>query len=222
MWLKNGSGVSICALPVPSRSRTTSTVVSLVFRDTVADLPIVRCGVSRGRRVGSNWCIVLWAMSDVETGAATQLFAGEIDPQERGRLEEQYGRRFAAGETLLEEGAPAHHVFLLQEGRVPLLRRVAKRDRGLTIVKPRDLFGEGALRDVPAHASRAVALTDGRLLALDRDGVRAFVEDHPPVAVSLIERLLYPLRHADDQVEIMMMSGAETMVPSPLLKLASK
>jgi CRP-like cAMP-binding protein len=160
-------------------------------------------------------------MSDVETGAAAQLFAGDIDLQERGRLEEQYGRRFAAGETLLEEGAPAHHVFLLQEGRVRLLRRIAKGERGLAIVKAGDLFGEGALRDVPAHASRAVALTDGRLLALDREGFRAFVEDHPRVAVSLIERLLYRLRDAEDQIEIMMMNGPETRVTSALLKLAN-
>jgi CRP/FNR family cyclic AMP-dependent transcriptional regulator len=164
---------------------------------------------------------LLRAMSDVETGAATQLFAGEIDPEERGRLEEQYGRRFGVGETLLEEGAPARHVLLLQEGRVRLVRRVANAERGLTILTRGDLFGEGALRNVPAHAFTAVALTDGSLLALDREGFHAFVESHPRAAIPLIERLLYRLRDAEDQVEIMMMSGPETRVTSALLKLAN-
>jgi len=181
----------------------------------------VRREVSRGRRTGSNWCYLLRGMSDVETGGATKLFAGEIDPQERGRLEEHYGRRFGVGETLLEEGAPARHVFLLQEGRVRLLRRVANVERGLSILKRGDLFGEGALRNVPAHASTAVALSDGSLLALDRDGFHALVERHPRLAIPIIERLLYRVRDAEDQIEIMMMTGPETRVTSALLKLAS-
>src|SRR5215469_10584382 len=65
--------------------------------------------------------------------------------QERARLLERYGRNFVAGETLFQEGTAAREAFLLQEGRVRLLKRVAMSDRSVAVVRPGDLFGEGAL-----------------------------------------------------------------------------
>ncbi|HSY22951.1 MAG TPA: cyclic nucleotide-binding domain-containing protein, partial [Polyangiaceae bacterium] len=70
---------------------------------------------------------------------ATDVSGGDIPAQERARLMARYGRRFAAGETILQEGSPAQESFLLQEGRVRLLRRVAMTDRSLAILSPGDL-----------------------------------------------------------------------------------
>jgi CRP-like cAMP-binding protein len=81
----------------------------------------------------------------------------DIGPQERARLLGRYGRRFVAGDTLFREGTPANEVFLLQEGRVRLLKRVAMADRSLAVIKPGDLFGEGALLMGMSYGATAVA-----------------------------------------------------------------
>jgi len=148
--------------------------------------------------------------------------AEEIGPQERARLLGRYGRRFVTGETIFQEGTPAHDAFLLQEGRVRLLKRVAMNDRSLALVKPGDMFGEGALVEGASYGSTAVALTDGVVLALDRDTFRSLMANHPQVAARVVDQLVRRVRDAEDQIEIMMLRGVQTKVTGALLKLVGR
>jgi CRP-like cAMP-binding protein len=145
-----------------------------------------------------------------------------IGSQDRARLLERFGRRFASGETLLEEGAPAREAYLIQEGRVRLLRRVGLTDRSLAVLKTGDLFGESVLIEGASHSSTAVALTDGALLALDRSTFCGLFERHPPVAMRVVDQLVRRLRDAEDQIEILMLRGDESKVVGALLKLAGQ
>jgi CRP/FNR family cyclic AMP-dependent transcriptional regulator len=146
----------------------------------------------------------------------------DLAPQERSRLLGRYGRRYTAGETVFEEGAPAREAFLLQEGRVRLLKRIGVTDRSVALLKPGDLFGESALMEGLPYGSTAVALTDGVVLALDRGTLRMLLKDHPPIATRVIDQLVRRLRDAEDQIEIMMLRGVQSKVTSALLKLAAR
>jgi CRP-like cAMP-binding protein len=154
-----------------------------------------------------------------QSGAAA---TDAIGAQERSRLLGRYGRRFAAGEALFQEGEPAREAFLLQEGRVRLLKRVAMADRSVAVIKPGDLFGESALLEGMAYGATSVALTDGVVLALDRATFRSLFEHHPQVALRAIDQLVRRLRDAEDQIEIMMLRGVQSKVTSALLKLAGR
>jgi CRP-like cAMP-binding protein len=145
-----------------------------------------------------------------------------IGPQERARLLGRYGRRFVAGEAIFREGSLAREAFLLQEGRVRLLKHVAMAERSLAVVKPGDLFGEGALLEGTTYGSTAVAMTEGVVLALDRATLRTLLEEHPPVAMRAVDQLVRRLRDAEDQIEIMMLRGVQSKVTSALLKLAGR
>src|SRR5437868_2768963 len=112
--------------------------------------------------------------------------AVEIAPADRARLIARFGRTFASGEALFREGEPAKEAFLLQEGRVRLLKRVRLVERSLMVLKPGDLFGESALLDAAARNSTAVALTDGVALALDQATFRSLLVNYPSVAVRVM------------------------------------
>jgi CRP-like cAMP-binding protein len=140
--------------------------------------------------------------------------------QERARLFSRYGRRFVAGETLFREGDTAREALLLQEGRIQLLKRVGMTDRRLAMVKPGDLLGEGALLPDRTYGSTAVGLTDGVVLAFDRETFGALIDSHPHVASRAIRQLALRLRDAEDQIEIMMLRGVQSKVTGALLKLA--
>jgi CRP/FNR family cyclic AMP-dependent transcriptional regulator len=148
--------------------------------------------------------------------------ADDFGPQERSRLLGRYGRRFSAGEALFREGTPAHETFLLQDGRVRLLKRVGLSDRSLAVVKAGDLFGEGALLEGAAYGSTAVAITEGVVLALDRVTFHSLLETHPRVAARAVDQLVRRLRDAEDQIEIMMLRGVQSKVTGALLKMAGK
>lgn len=148
--------------------------------------------------------------------------ADDIAESERAKLNSRYGRRFLAGETLFREGEPATHAFLLQEGRVRLLKRVRMVDRSLMVLRPGELFGESALLDSAARSSTAVALTDGLALALDRETSRSLLTNHPTIAVRVMEQLIVRVRDAEDQIEILMLRDGQYKVVSSLLKLAHR
>ena len=144
----------------------------------------------------------------------------ELGDAERNRLVSRFGRRFTAGDTLFREGDGASEAFLLQEGRVRLLKHIRGVDRSLIVLKPGDLFGESALLDSAARSSTAVALTDGVALALDRETFRSLLVNYSAIAVRVMEQLVRRVRDAEDQIEILMLGTSQFKVVSTLLKLA--
>ena len=146
----------------------------------------------------------------------------EIGDAERARLIARFGRKIAAGEVIFRENDPATEAFLLQEGRVRLLKRVRTSERSLMVLKAGDLFGESALLDSAARNSTAVALTDGVCLSLDRTTFRSMIVNYPGVAVRMMEQLVRRVRDAEDQIEILMLHDTQYKVVSSLLKLASR
>ncbi len=144
----------------------------------------------------------------------------ELGESERARLVQRYGRSFAAGDTLFRDNDPATEAFLLQDGRVRLLKHIRGVDRSLIVLKPGDLFGESALLDSAARSSTAVALTDGVALALDRQTFRSMLVNYSAIAVRIMEQLVRRVRDAEDQIEILMLHDSQFKVVTTLLKLA--
>ena len=141
------------------------------------------------------------------------------EPRSRALLE-QYGRPFAQGEVLFREGDPASAAYLLQSGRIRLLKRVRMVERSLSVLRAGDLFGEGALLDGVVRSSTAVALSEGVALVLDRSALREIVERIPSLSERILTQLVRRLRDAEDQIEVLMLRDTQSKVISALLKMA--
>lgn len=141
---------------------------------------------------------------------------------ERDRLLQHFGRRYAAGDVIFREGDVGGEVFILQEGRVRVLKRVRLVERSLQILKPGDLFGEGALLPGTPRTSSAAALSDVVVLALDPDTFGALLQGSVQVAMRLVQQLVRRLRDAEDQIENMMLRDNQSKIVNALLKLASE
>lgn len=142
-----------------------------------------------------------------------------VDPSSH-KLRSRFGRAFQAGEAIFREGDEGTTAFLLEEGRVRLIKRVRGVERSLMVLKPGDLFGESALLSGAARSSTAIALTAGVALSLDQPTLQGLLERNPEVAARLFQQLVRRLRDAEDQIEIMMLSDTQSKVVSALLKLA--
>ncbi|MFO0552123.1 MAG: Crp/Fnr family transcriptional regulator [Polyangiaceae bacterium] len=144
----------------------------------------------------------------------------ESPPSQGDRLRARFGRRFGPGEVLFREGEEGSNAFLLEEGRVRLIKRVRGVERSLMVLKPGDLFGESALLAGALRSSTAIALSPGLALTLDQTTLHNLLEKNPVVASRLVKQLVRRLRDAEDQIEIMMLSDTQSKVVSALLKLA--
>lgn len=144
------------------------------------------------------------------------------DDSQRERLIDSYGRKFAPGEVIFRQDEPAKNIYVLQEGRVRLVKRVRLVERNLVVLGPGDLFGETALLGQEEGCpSTAVTLTDCSALCFEASTFDSLVRSHPELALKLMRQLVRRLREAEDQVENMLIRDSQSRVVNALLK-ASK
>jgi len=140
----------------------------------------------------------------------------------QARLLSRYGRRFAAGTVLFRDGEPAAEAFLLQDGRVRLLKQAGRMERSLRVVRPGDLFGESGLLRGAARSSTAVALDDVVTLAFDHATFEQVLATSPEVAGRVLSQLIRRMRDAEDQIEILMLRDGQSKVVVALMKFAQQ
>ena len=146
----------------------------------------------------------------------------DVGHEAEQRLLSRYGRRFAAGTILFRDGDPATEAFLLQEGRVRLIKHAGAMERSLRVVRPGDLFGEGALVKGAMRTSTALALDDTVVLAFDQATFDQVLSSSPEVAARVLSQLIRRLRDAEDQIEIHMLRDAQSKVVVALMKLGQQ
>ncbi len=138
------------------------------------------------------------------------------------KLLAKFGRRFVAGSVIFSDGDAGSEAFLLQEGRVRLLKRVGAVERSLRLLHGGDLFGESAFIAGAARNSTAVAVTDGVMLVLDHSTLTQVMASNPGVGIRVMQQLIRRLRDAEDQIEILMLHDSRSKVVVTILKLAQQ
>ena len=126
----------------------------------------------------------------------------DVGHEAEQRLLSRYGRRFAAGTVLFRDGDPATEAFLLQEGRVRLIKHAGAMERSLRVVRPGDLFGESALVKGATRTSTALALDDTVVLAFDQATFDQVLSSSPEVAARVLSQLIRRLRDAQSKVVV--------------------
>jgi CRP/FNR family transcriptional regulator, cyclic AMP receptor protein len=130
-------------------------------------------------------------------------------------------RRVLRGETLFQRGDPGDTMLVILAGEVRLsLPGAAGRDQVLRILKAGDVFGEIAMLDGGPRTADAGALTNCRLLILERRYLLSQLEKDSALALSLIKFVCNRLRSADTQIDTMAFDDVGTRLAASLLNLA--
>jgi CRP-like cAMP-binding protein len=137
------------------------------------------------------------AVDAVEALSRVRLLAG-VERRDLERLARSFReRRFDAGQVVTREGEEGSGFFVILEGAAEV--SIAGEQR--RTLGPGDPLGEMALIDRGPRSATVVASTNLVCLALTPWEFRAFVEEHPTVAWSLLEAMAQRLRAADAQAE---------------------
>jgi HEAT repeat protein len=99
-------------------------------------------------------------------------------------------RRFARGTLVYRENDPGDALFVIIEGRV----RSEKDGRTIMEVKEKEAFGDISLLDGAPRPASALALTDTRVLAIDRQDFLDLISDRPELLKGLFGALTRQLR----------------------------
>ncbi len=118
----------------------------------------------------------------------------DLDPTARSEdtgyvVRRSFEREYAAGEVIYEIGDDSPVLYVIQAGQVELMRDGADGPRPVAHHGAGDFFGEmGALAGRP-RSTRAVAASDARVLALDRETFEGMCSERPEIALRMIRRL---------------------------------
>ncbi len=122
---------------------------------------------------------------------------------------------FAAGHLIFAKGEPGDSMMIVASGRVKIASTSEDGDEIiLNIIEPGQVFGEMALLDGRERSADATAQSQTLLLKLTRRAFIDFLNEHPIVAVALMEVLCARIRRTTEQVEDAMFLN----LPSRLLR----
>src|SRR5260221_14358192 len=118
------------------------------------------------------------------------LFEGLDEEGTRALRAEVTEVRLARGERLFGEGDDGDQLYVVLDGKIKLTRASADGRENLTsVLGPGEMFGDLSLFDPRPRTMGAVAVTDARLAALDRDDLRKWLADRPEAAMPLLRAL---------------------------------
>ena len=112
---------------------------------------------------------------------------------------------FSPGTAILREGEPASALFIIESGKVAILRSEAP-DVVLAELGPGEFFGEMSVLQEQPHTASAIAQTNVRALRIDVASFHAVLRENVEIAVHLMRRLVLRLK-ASEQRRVQLEQG---------------
>jgi CRP/FNR family transcriptional regulator, cyclic AMP receptor protein len=136
--------------------------------------------------------------SAVELLKSVALFS-DLEGEELERFSQvAVPRSFPAGTRVFHEGDDSDACYIVKEGSFRVTREHSD-GRAITLATlgAGEIFGELAMLDGDKRSASAEALTEGELLALPANDVRALLARHPEISLKLVAGLVRRLRAAN-------------------------
>lgn len=118
------------------------------------------------------------------------LFERMTDPDLDAMLEHAVPRRFAQGDIVFEQGAPAKSFFLLLHGRLKVTQVTQDGQQIIVrMVHPGDLFGFAMALRRADYPGTARAAAESLLIGWPTEMWSSFVEQNPRLAMSAMQTI---------------------------------
>jgi signal-transduction protein with cAMP-binding, CBS, and nucleotidyltransferase domain len=133
---------------------------------------------------------------------------------------ESFAVECKAQEFVFKEGDLGTEMYIIQEGRIEILKQIEGDLKQLAVLEKGDFFGEmSVLEDLPRTAS-ARASVDSRLLQINGSTFDQMLRSNPEIAVRMMRKLSRRLRETDallkDGATVQQGSRAHEVPPPPV------
>jgi CRP-like cAMP-binding protein len=133
-------------------------------------------------------------------------------------------RQIAAKRTILTEGEPASHLFLLRTGQARYYKLTkAGNEILLHLLLPGDVFGLGTLlKHPPDYLGSGETLSDCELLAWEHTSIRKLAKDYPQLAENALRIVVSYLKSYSDRHAGLVATSAQQRLAAALLNLGHR
>lgn len=127
------------------------------------------------------------------------------------------GTTYKNDDIIVEEGAENRVMYVVQEGKVKVVKGGGNAERILAVLKEGDIFGEMSLLDAKPRSATVKALGDARVLAIDHEMFLKRVRMDPTLALRVLRQMGQRIRDLNAKLNATMDKLDE--VPEELIKL---
>lgn len=125
-------------------------------------------------------------------------------PTNPSGLYSRFGRNFAAGTVLFEEGDSGTEMYVIHEGHVRITRGKGSLETTLAVLPPGEFFGEMAIVTAQPRSATATVVEDAKLLVLDSGTFESMVRNNAEIALRIIRKMATRLQAANNQIDILL------------------
>jgi CRP-like cAMP-binding protein len=98
----------------------------------------------------------------------------------------RFARTFQPGEMIFAEFERGETFYLIQEGRVELVKVIGNVEKTLDILQPLEMFGEMAILENSPRSATAIALDTVQVLEFNRKNFELLISGNPQIALRLL------------------------------------
>jgi CRP/FNR family transcriptional regulator, cyclic AMP receptor protein len=111
------------------------------------------------------------------------------------------GKIYQNGETIIRQGDNGDCMFVIQEGRVSVVKELDSGEVELAVRGPGEFFGEMALFEHETRMATVRAIEKTRILTIDKKSFLRRVHEDPSLAYHLVQALSARIRQLSEEVE---------------------
>jgi len=126
---------------------------------------------------------------------------------------QRFSRTFKQGEIIFSEFELGDTFYLIQSGRVQLVKLVGDIERTLDILQPSEMFGEMAILENSPRSATAIALDELKVLEFNSQNFEILLLGNPQIALKLLK--MFCKRIYDSKRRFMILT-----LPEPQAKIA--
>lgn len=100
---------------------------------------------------------------------------------------DRFAKKYEPGEVIISEYEPGDCFYLIQSGKVQLVKCVNGTSKNLDILKPGEFFGEMAILDNSARSATCVAVGNVKCLEFNKENFELLIAGNPQIALVLLK-----------------------------------
>ncbi|GHV75505.1 Crp/Fnr family transcriptional regulator [Spirochaetia bacterium] len=131
----------------------------------------------------------------------------------------RFSRTFEAGEMIFSEFEPGDTFYLIQEGRVELVKVIGDVEKTLDILQPSEMFGEMAILEDSPRSATAIALDKVQVLEFNRQNFDVLMAGNPQIALKLLKTFARRLYDAKRRFMILTLTDPHARIADVFLML---
>ena len=135
---------------------------------------------------------------------------------------QRFARTFQKGDIIFCEYEPGDTFYLIQSGRVEIVKIMGDLQKTIDVLQPAEMFGEMAILEEAPRSATAIALDRVVALEFNRENFEILMKGNPQIALKLLKLLAKRLYDQKRRFMILTLNDVEAKVADVFLMLAEK